>query len=309
VAISADVPVLHAEFAGLRAGVPELIVALSDEDGNVRRLAASALGKIADPRAVGPLLALLEREHRPQVRQYAAKALGALRDASAAPMLERIAADEDERPSVRHTARLAAARLRPRGNGADPVAAFLERSHPRTLAGPWLEGYSLGYHSGFAGDAWHRSAVGELAYRLKYRQDREALAPLAEQAFALCAEHPALASVDGVVPVPCTETRGLQPVAARAAELARRLGRPLLPALRKTRATAPQKEMRTLAQKRANVAGAYAVTQDVRGRSLLVVDDLYDSGATLEQVTRAVQRAGAASICVLTLTRTIHAES
>lgn len=67
--------------------------------------------------------------------------------------------------------------------------------------------------------------------------------------------------------------------------------------------------MRTLAQKRANVAGAFAVRGDVRGKRLLVLDDLYDSGATLEEVTRVLRRAGAARLCVLTLTRTIHADA
>jgi predicted amidophosphoribosyltransferase len=67
--------------------------------------------------------------------------------------------------------------------------------------------------------------------------------------------------------------------------------------------------MRTLAQKRANVAGAFKVQGDVRGKRLLLVDDLYDSGATLEEVTRVLRQAGAARVCVLTLTRTIHADA
>ena len=42
---------------------------------------------------------------------------------------------------------------------------------------------------------------------------------------------------------------------------------------------------------------------------LLVVDDLFDSGATLEEITRVLAHAGAASVCVLTLTRTIHSDA
>ncbi|NJN96592.1 MAG: RecQ family ATP-dependent DNA helicase [Anaerolineales bacterium] len=76
--------------------VPELIEALKHSDGNVRRLAASALGKIGDPRAVEPLLALLATETKPQVRQYAIKTLGRLRDLRASPMLEQIAANPAE---------------------------------------------------------------------------------------------------------------------------------------------------------------------------------------------------------------------
>ncbi|MEA3459714.1 MAG: phosphoribosyltransferase family protein, partial [Chloroflexota bacterium] len=92
--------------------------------------------------------------------------------------------------------------------------------------------------------------------------------------------------------------------------LSRRLGAPMQAEwLVKTRATRLQKEMRTLAQKRANVAGAFAVRGPVRGLRLLVLDDLYDSGATLEEVTRVLKRAGAAAMLVLTLTRTIHSDA
>ena len=66
--------------------------------------------------------------------------------------------------------------------------------------------------------------------------------------------------------------------------------------------------MTALAQKQANVAGAFALKGDVRGKQILLVDDLYDSGATLAEAARALARGGAASIVVLTLTKTIHAD-
>jgi hypothetical protein len=75
---------------GSPEGIPELIQALNHTDGNVRRLAASALGKIGDARAVEPLLALLSNETRPQVRQYAIKALGRIGAPNAATLLEQI---------------------------------------------------------------------------------------------------------------------------------------------------------------------------------------------------------------------------
>ncbi len=78
------------------AHTPELIAALKDNNGNVRRLAASALGKIKDQRAVEPLIALLKAEAKPQVRQYAIKALGAIGDSRAQPILEQIAVDPEE---------------------------------------------------------------------------------------------------------------------------------------------------------------------------------------------------------------------
>ena len=67
--------------------------------------------------------------------------------------------------------------------------------------------------------------------------------------------------------------------------------------------------MTALAQKRANVAGAFALAGDVRGQRLILVDDLYDSGATLEEAARVLMRGGAAGLIVLTLTKTIHADA
>jgi ATP-dependent DNA helicase RecQ len=93
------------------SGIAELLVALEDKDGNVRRLAASALGKIKDRRAVDPLITLLAREVKPQVRQYAVKALGRIRDVRARSILEKIASDDAEREYTRAAAQRALKRL------------------------------------------------------------------------------------------------------------------------------------------------------------------------------------------------------
>jgi HEAT repeat protein len=82
--------------SGSLENVPRLVAALTHSDGNVRRLAASALGKLRAPAAVEPLCTLLEHEPGPQVRQYAIKALRIIGDPRARATLERIAADADE---------------------------------------------------------------------------------------------------------------------------------------------------------------------------------------------------------------------
>jgi ATP-dependent DNA helicase RecQ len=90
--------------SGDPAHVPELVAALNHENGNVRRIAASALGKLRDQRAVEPLMALLSAEEKPQVRQYAVKALGAIGDPRAWTLLESIAGDEREMDYTRKAA-------------------------------------------------------------------------------------------------------------------------------------------------------------------------------------------------------------
>lgn len=190
----------------------------------------------------------------------------------------------------------------------DPVAAFLSRPHPRQLSGPWNAGWALGFHSQFTGVDWSRSEAGELAYRLKYQEDLSALPALVEQATALIADHPELAEVDAVVPVPPSKPRSHDPVSSFTNALAQQLDLEFLPVLIKSRQTHPQKEMHTLAQKRVNVAGAFNLKSPIKGKRLLVIDDLYDSGATLEEIYRLLCRSGATGVCVLTLTCTIHSE-
>ena len=191
----------------------------------------------------------------------------------------------------------------------DKIDQFLSGVHPRQLKGSWSSGWALGFHSRFAGSDWNRSAVGELAYRLKYQSDLSVLPNLLQYVDDLTGKYPELLQVEAVVPVPSSTSRTVEPVQAFARALAEKYGLAVLPVLAKSRQTLPQKEMHTFAQKRANVAGAFKLTALVAGKRLLVVDDLFDSGATLEEITRLLLNEKAGKVCVLTLTRTIHSDS
>jgi len=103
---------------GARA-VDALIGALNDDDdGEVRRAAADALGQIGDPRATGPLLAALNDDHDNYVRRAAAGALGQIGDAGAVDAL--IAALSDQHGFVSAAAADALDRL---GWNPDPGPA------------------------------------------------------------------------------------------------------------------------------------------------------------------------------------------
>jgi ATP-dependent DNA helicase RecQ len=306
--------------------VPELVSALDNPNGNIRRLAASALGKIGHRQAVDPLLKLLERESKPQVRQYAVKALGRIADQRAIVCLRKIAIDECERYYVRDSARYALKKIlnskehtkhkAPASDSPiletslnDPIESFLSTSHPRPLLGPWQYGWSLGYHSRFSGGDWSRSKVGDLTYRLKYNCDTSVLPALVELTLALLKSQPAIGKMDIIVPVPASTERKINPVQAFCEALAAKLNRPVYTLVTKTRTTNPQKEMKTFAQKRSNVAGAFNLNGEARNKHILLVDDLFDSGATLEEITHLLLRSGAVRVNVLTLTRSIHTDT
>lgn len=80
--------------------IPRLIEFTKSKDGNERRLAASALGKLSvfQPQmleAVPPLIELLEDEN-PQIRHYSAKALGKIGRRDAIPYLKQLMNDKKE---------------------------------------------------------------------------------------------------------------------------------------------------------------------------------------------------------------------
>lgn len=118
---------------------------------------------------------------------------------------------------------------------------------------------------------------------------------------------------DVIVPVPLhldrLRWRGFNQSILLARHLQRSLGTPLeVDALERLRPTAPQVELDETARRR-NVAGAFAVTDVsvVRGRRILLVDDVLTTGSTVQACSLALLRAGAGSVDVLVLARAVVA--
>ena len=152
-----------------------------------------------------------------------------------------------------------------------------------------------------------------LVQRLKYA-DRLDLAP-AMAAMMARAGTELLGAADLVLPVPLHRGRLWTRRFNQAALLARAVGRSAgVPvetgALLRVKRTASQVGL-TRPERAANVQGAFRVPPEakplVQGRRLLLVDDVLTTGATLEAAARALTRAGAVSVDVLTFARVVTA--
>lgn len=149
----------------------------------------------------------------------------------------------------------------------------------------------------------------DVILRMKHHTG-EALAELMGELLADLAGPQLLAlKAEVVVPVPLhwwrRWRRGYNQSAALAHGLAAGLKLPYQPGwLRRIRNTPPQTSQ-TLAGRRENVRGAFRARPGVplRGRSVLLVDDVMTTGATASEAARALRAGGAARVVVAVLAR------
>lgn len=112
---------------------------------------------------------------------------------------------------------------------------------------------------------------------------------------------------DVIVAVPSSDPAAADsPAEMLAREIARLSQMPVTAALLSARDRDPQKELASDSAKRRNVRGAFEVPSaaHVEGRTVLLVDDIYDSGATMEEAARTLVRAGARDVRMLAAVRT-----
>lgn len=93
-------------------------------------------------------------------------------------------------------------------------------------------------------------------------------------------------------------TRGYDQVELLAEAVGRELGTAPVPTLKKVRHNRRQSGIRSEAQRRANVLGAYRVLrpEEVRGKRILLLDDVLTTGATSGECARMLLTAGAKEV-------------
>jgi ComF family protein len=160
--------------------------------------------------------------------------------------------------------------------------------------------------------ARYSDTMRELIQSFKYRDRHEGLPLFARWLRKAGAE--LLADADLIVPVPLYPSRLWWRRFNQSAMLAQALGRLSgVPVdcfvLRRVRRTASQVGL-SPEQRRRNVAGAFKVDRAraarVKGKKIIVIDDVITTGATAEACARGLKRAGAARVDVLALARVVE---
>lgn len=189
--------------------------------------------------------------------------------------------------------------------------------NPKRISDSWTEGFALDFHtlsSEYIGDDEYghpqfdikRSEIGELLYRPKYREDKSVLGDIITTAsqFIKSTNWP----LDLIVSVPPSrKDREFQPVPPLAMGIGRFLGiKAYVDSIVKVEDTPELKGIFDFEERMRILKDAFEIHDPVvAGRSVLLFDDLYRSGATLNAVSRLLKQEGKArNVYVLTLTMT-----
>ena len=147
----------------------------------------------------------------------------------------------------------------------------------------------------------YEGAVRKAVHAFKFRGRQSSARPLARlMAHALRTRMDA--PFDVITHVPTNERnlrrRGYDHAELLARELAGFTGKPAVPLLKKTRRTEAMFGLKP-AERRANVLGAFVFCGDpalVRGKTVLLADDVLTTGATMSECARVLREAGAARV-------------
>ena len=186
---------------------------------------------------------------------------------------------------------------------------------PIVIAGHWKTGVALDLHtisstpigyndSGYMQFKTVRPDIAELLFRLKNCSDRSAADPIIETVADFLGHY--RDKFDAIIPVPPSHQRTVQPVIIMAEGIGQALGVPVLSCITTTRPTGQLKNITDPDERKEHVKGLYAVdAAQTCGRKILLFDDLFRSGTTMNAITDVLLDAGKAEVVrALTITKT-----
>ena len=149
----------------------------------------------------------------------------------------------------------------------------------------------------------------DLIHRFKYDKKVHLARPLTLLATEALTSFAASSGAELLIPVPLhrrrLRERGFNQAVLLGRPLAKTWGVPLVvDNLNRVRWTEPQVTL-SAAEREANVRGAFALSDPaaLRGRKVLLVDDVYTTGSTVAECSRVLRQAGAEAVYVITVAR------
>lgn len=172
---------------------------------------------------------------------------------------------------------------------------------------PCRRGSALGSHAAAVAYV-EQSALGRLIRAYKYKFAEEAFSVFNRLLLSFASANAAyFEGVSSVVPVPLHRRRfaerGFNQADAVARSLSDATGIPVLPCLARVRYTKQQAAL-SKEERKENVVGAFAMlTQRRAPGRILLVDDVYTTGSTMQECARVLLNAGAESVIGCTISR------
>lgn len=179
------------------------------------------------------------------------------------------------------------------------IAAFREDYFPVLC----LESKSGILINGVAASWYGVTNVGSMLHRSKYEGGGDFPDYLLRLTLKAFRKHFKGMHFDLVMYVPPTVSGEL--VKNFAEKIARVLKFQLSHGIVKTRTTEAQKIFESAIGKRENLKGAFTITDNVRGMKILLIDDIFDSGATIREIASTLQAAGAELAAPLVIAKTV----
>ena len=139
--------------------------------------------------------------------------------------------------------------------------------------------------------------VGVLEHQAKELQNSEATASIARRLAEIIRRHPTLARADVIAAIPPRPSSTFHLPRRLVSQIGTNLGRPI--GLDLTKAEHPKLRTLSIDQKLATLEGVFTLGEPVQRKSVLVIDDLYQSGVTAWSLAKFLKSHGAREVYAL----------
>lgn len=154
-------------------------------------------------------------------------------------------------------------------------------------------------------------AMQTVIHEMKFHGKKSLSRWLGDEMAAAASQHEEFASADALIPVPLHKTkfreRGYNQSLLLAQRVSKKINLPILKqVLRRVRHTKSQATLNAV-EREQNMRGAFGVVSEnlIQDKKIIVIDDVFTTGATLKACARELLNAGAARVLALTAAKTL----